>query len=81
MPDFASTLSSLESHRLHFPALQNKLYFNYGGQGPLPQSALDAIIESYTQLQQDGPFSKKALTLGNGTNCANPHRDRPRAER
>jgi L-cysteine/cystine lyase len=62
MSDFASTFSALEAHRLLFPALQNKLYFNYGGQGPLPQSALDAIIESYTQLQQDGPFSKKALT-------------------
>jgi L-cysteine/cystine lyase len=52
---------SIEAHRLHFPALSNKLYFNYGGQGPLPQTALDAIVESYIQLQQDGPFSKKAL--------------------
>ena len=51
----------LEEHRQLFPALHNKLYFNYGGQGPLPQPALDAIIESYIQLQQDGPFSKKAL--------------------
>jgi L-cysteine/cystine lyase len=62
MPDFDLSLSALEAHRRHFPALQNKLYFNYGGQGPLPQSALDAILESYTQLQQDGPFSKQALT-------------------
>jgi L-cysteine/cystine lyase len=61
MPDLAPTLHALEAHRLHFPALQDKLYFNYGGQGPLPQSALDSIIESYTLLQQDGPFSKKAL--------------------
>ncbi len=52
---------NLEKHRRHFPALQNKLYFNYGGQGPLPQPALDAILESYIQLQQDGPFSRKAL--------------------
>jgi L-cysteine/cystine lyase len=62
MPDFDPSLSALEAHRLHFPALRHKRYFNYGGQGPLPQSALDAILESYTQLQQDGPFSKKALT-------------------
>jgi L-cysteine/cystine lyase len=62
MSDLAPTVSALEAHRLYFPALQNKLYFNYGGQGPLPQSALDAIVESYTQLQRDGPFSKKALT-------------------
>jgi L-cysteine/cystine lyase len=52
---------NLETHRQQFSALQNKLYFNYGGQGPLPKPALDAIIESYTLIQQDGPFSKAAL--------------------
>jgi L-cysteine/cystine lyase len=56
-------LPHLEIHRQQFAALQNKLYFNYGGQGPLPQVALDAIVESYTRLQQEGPFSKKALDL------------------
>jgi L-cysteine/cystine lyase len=55
------THPNLEIHRQQFTALHNKLYFNYGGQGPLPQVALDAIVESYTLLQQDGPFSKKAL--------------------
>jgi L-cysteine/cystine lyase len=55
------TRPNLETHRQQFSALYNKLYFNYGGQGPLPQAALDAIVESYTLLQQEGPFSKKAL--------------------
>jgi L-cysteine/cystine lyase len=52
---------NLETHRQQFSALHNKLYLNYGGQGPLPQAALDAIVESYTLLQQEGPFSKTAL--------------------
>jgi L-cysteine/cystine lyase len=61
MTDIASSLTALEAHRQQFPALSNKLYFNYGGQGPLPQVALDAILESYTLMQQDGPFSRKVI--------------------
>jgi L-cysteine/cystine lyase len=56
-------LLELTKHRQQFPALQNKLYFNYGGQGPLPKVALDAILESYTFMQQEGPFSRKALDI------------------
>lgn len=47
----------LESYRQQFPALANKAYFNYGGQGPLPKAALDAIYQSYEYIQQAGPFS------------------------
>jgi L-cysteine/cystine lyase len=57
---------NLNAHRQQFSALHNKLYFNYGGQGPLPKIALDAILESYTLLQQEGPFSKKALNTISG---------------
>ena len=39
------------------PALQNKTYFNYGGQGPLPTPSLDAITASWKQIQQLGPFT------------------------
>jgi L-cysteine/cystine lyase len=39
------------------PALANKAYFNYGGQGPLPDPALEAIAASWRTLQQLGPFS------------------------
>jgi L-cysteine/cystine lyase len=53
---FASQLS-LTDHRKQFPALTNKAYFNYGGQGPMPQGALEAIQQSYAQIQQLGPFS------------------------
>ena len=39
------------------PALQSKTYFNYGGQGPLPTPALEAITASWTRIQQLGPFT------------------------
>jgi L-cysteine/cystine lyase len=46
-----------------FPALSNKSYFNYGGQGPLPQVALDAIFGAYQQIQAQGPFGVKTSKL------------------
>ncbi len=46
-----------DNHRQQFPALANKAYFNYGGQGPLPEPALDAIYQAYKRLQLGGPFS------------------------
>ena len=39
------------------PALANKTYFNYGGQGPLPTPALEAILTSWRTIQELGPFS------------------------
>jgi L-cysteine/cystine lyase len=51
------TNNSLEFHRQQFPALANKAYFNYGGQGPIPQAALEAIARSYKYVQSAGPFS------------------------
>ncbi len=39
------------------PALANKSYFNYGGQGPLPSSSLEAINDSWAKLQELGPFT------------------------
>ncbi|WP_449419168.1 aminotransferase class V-fold PLP-dependent enzyme [Phormidium nigroviride] len=53
------TNSKLAAHRQHFPALANKAYFNYGGQGPLPQMSLEAIKRSYECVQQMGPFSRE----------------------
>ncbi len=48
------------NHRQHFQALTNKAYFNYGGQGPLPKQALEAIVTSYKQMELQGPFSGEA---------------------
>lgn len=39
------------------PALANKTYFNYGGQGPLPQPSLEAISAAFARIQELGPFS------------------------
>ncbi|MEG4036212.1 aminotransferase class V-fold PLP-dependent enzyme [Microcoleus sp. S36b_A4] len=46
-----------DNHRQQFPALANKAYFNYGGQGPLPEPALGVIYEAYKRVQLGGPFS------------------------
>jgi L-cysteine/cystine lyase len=51
--------SSIEQHRQQFPALVNKTYFNYGGQGPMPTSALTAIQQAHSYIQQAGPFSSE----------------------
>ncbi|MEL7405422.1 MAG: aminotransferase class V-fold PLP-dependent enzyme, partial [Cyanobacteria bacterium J06558_2] len=48
---------NLKEHRQQFPGLKNKFYFNFGGQGVLPQAALDAIIATHQYIQQKGPFS------------------------
>ncbi|WP_346289594.1 aminotransferase class V-fold PLP-dependent enzyme [Sphaerothrix gracilis] len=46
-------------HRQQFSALQNKRYFNFGGQGPMAQAALEAIHAAHQQIQQKGPFSQE----------------------
>jgi len=43
------------------PALKGKLYFNYGGQGPLPDGALRAMVDSWQTLQSLGPFGSDAF--------------------
>jgi len=50
-----------DNHRQQFPALANKAYFNYGGQGPLPEPALDAIYQGFKGVQLGGPFSGQVL--------------------
>jgi len=43
--------------RESMPALHSKTYFNYGGQGPLPEPSLEAILETWRQIQTRGPFT------------------------
>ena len=52
-------ISQLSSYRQNFPALANKNYFNYGGQGPMPKISLQAIYDSYQKVQNLGPFSEQ----------------------
>lgn len=58
MTGISPAIKPLEQYRQQFPALANKAYFNYGGQGPLPQTALEAILKAYESVQRQGPFSE-----------------------
>ncbi|MBW4641541.1 MAG: aminotransferase class V-fold PLP-dependent enzyme [Goleter apudmare HA4340-LM2] len=57
MTSTSTAKTRLVQHREQFPALANKIYFNYGGQGPMPQKALDIISQAQTHIQHIGPFS------------------------
>ncbi len=57
--NISTSQSQLELHRQQFPALANKTYFNYGGQGPIPRSAIEAINNAQEYIQTYGPFSTK----------------------
>lgn len=59
MLDNSLNLHPVEEQRQEFLGVGNKLYFNFGGQGTLPRSALEAIIDTYNYLQLHGPFSRK----------------------
>ncbi|KAB8334131.1 aminotransferase class V-fold PLP-dependent enzyme [Scytonema tolypothrichoides VB-61278] len=56
MTSLSASPTKLLHHRQLFPGLANKAYFNYGGQGPMPQRALDAISDAQAYIQQIGPF-------------------------
>jgi L-cysteine/cystine lyase len=43
--------------RALMPALANKTYFNYGGQGPLPSPSLAAINRAWATISELGPFT------------------------
>jgi L-cysteine/cystine lyase len=55
-------MNNLHHHRAQFPALSNKIYFNYGGQGTLPQGAMDAITQAEAHIQNIGPFGSAAYS-------------------
>jgi len=38
--------------------MDKKGYFNFGGQGPLSQESLQAIVEAYETIQAEGPYSQ-----------------------
>lgn len=52
-------MENLNQHRQQFTGLKNKYYFNFGGQGILPQSALQKIIDTYQYIEEIGPFGLK----------------------
>ncbi len=52
--------------RALLPALANKTYFNYGGQGPLPTPSLEAIVHTWRRLQELGPFTEAVWPMVGG---------------
>jgi len=52
-------MRAIAPQRKLFPTLAHNHYFNFGGQGPLPEPALQAILAAYEKLQKDGPFSRQ----------------------
>ena len=56
-----------EQLRATMPALHNKTYFNYGGQGPLPDPSLQAILGCWKTIQELGPFTTTVWPLVNAT--------------
>ncbi|MEL6579709.1 MAG: aminotransferase class V-fold PLP-dependent enzyme [Cyanobacteria bacterium J06621_12] len=49
--------TDLKKHRQQFPGLINKTYFNFGGQGTMPEASLQAIVDTHKYIQEVGPFS------------------------
>lgn len=50
---------SVAQYRQTVPALNNKAYFNYGGQGPMVMDAIKAIQTAHQTIQVKGPFSSQ----------------------
>lgn len=50
----------LLAHRSHFPALESRTYFNYGGQGVMCRAALEAITKNFYHIEALGCFSNAA---------------------
>ncbi len=48
---------TIEEQRQRFLGIENKSYFNFGGQGILPKAALEQIVETHQYIQTKGPFS------------------------
>ena len=59
MTTTSTAQTKLHRHREQFPALANKIYFNYGGQGPMPLGAMNAITQTQTHIQDMGPFGSE----------------------
>ena len=59
MTSISAKQSWLHQYRQNFPALVNKAYFNFGGQGTMPSSAMDAVIQAQDDIQRIGPFGNE----------------------
>jgi L-cysteine/cystine lyase len=62
--------SAIVQQRQQYPYLDRYTYFNYGGQGCLPQVALDAMQQAQLAMQAIAPFSLAANDWMNTTTAA-----------
>jgi L-cysteine/cystine lyase len=60
LQNFSRVDVSIEQHRSEFPYLSGKAYFNYGGQGTMPRSAIASLHQAHDRFQELGPFSSAA---------------------
>jgi L-cysteine/cystine lyase len=60
MTSISTAQAKLHHHREQFPALGNKLYFNYGGQGAMPRATMETITQTIAHIQNIGPFGTEA---------------------
>lgn len=51
-----SQSQTIAEFRASVPALQNKVYMNFGAQGVMAQEAMDEIARSYSYVQSNGPL-------------------------
>lgn len=59
----------MAKHRINFPTLEKKSYFNYGAQGLLPSVALHAMQAAYERLIEHAPFTLDSfLDVGKNLN-------------
>ena len=47
----------LREHRQQFSSLSSKHYFNYGGQGPMSDRAMQKLSDAQQRIQREGPFA------------------------
>lgn len=55
-------LKKLAAYHDQYPALTNKTYLNYGGQGPLHQDTWQTILQSDRHIQEEGPFANRVFS-------------------
>ena len=57
MPDRSQSDRNLAQHRQQFSSLSGKQYFNYGGQGPMSDRAIQTLADAQQRIQREGPFA------------------------
>ena len=57
MSDLSLLDRNIAQHRQQFSSLFGKQYFNYGGQGPMSDRAIQTLADAQQKIQREGPFA------------------------